>query len=78
MQPRVPERFVRVDVPHARDHALVEEHRLERRPTAGQPLAEKACREARAERLGAETHTQVLLQLCRSETFQVPKRRTSR
>ena len=78
MEPRVPKRFVRVDVPHARDDALVEEHGLERRPPPGEPLAEKACREARAKRLGSETRCQVLLQLGGGRTCQVPKRRTSR
>ena len=48
MEPRVPERLVGVDVPDARDDALVEQHRLERRPPPRDALGEKARGEPRA------------------------------
>ena len=73
MEPRVPERLVGVDVPHARDDALVEQHRLERRSPPGEALGEKARREARAERLGAETRPEVLLELGRWEHVPGPE-----
>ena len=65
MEPSVPERLVGVDVPHACDDALVEQHRLERRTPPREALDEEASGEGRAERLGAETRTEVLLELGR-------------
>ena len=47
MEPRVPEGLVGVDVPDARDDALVEEHSLQRRPPPGKALGEEAHGEPR-------------------------------
>src|SRR5436853_549347 len=55
MDPRPPERLVDIDVPQARERALVEQRRLDRRLPLLQPLAEAREREERVERLAAAT-----------------------
>src|SRR4029079_9065707 len=63
MDPRVPERLVRVDVSEPGDGPLVEERGLERRLPAGQALREVGGREPASERLRAEPDLQVRLGL---------------
>ena len=55
-----PERLADVDVAEARDHALVEEHGLDRGDAAGEARGEVAGVEAVAERLGAEAGEQAV------------------
>ena len=63
MEARPPERFVRVDVPDAREDALVEDDGLERRLAAGEAVGERARGEAAAERLLADPLGEVRLEL---------------
>ena len=77
-EPRAPERLVRVDVPQAGDDALVEEHRLERRPSS----CELRCEPARVKRgpsgSGPFFAARYGSSSTPSSTSQVPNRRTSR
>ena len=63
MEARPPERLVGVDVPHAREQALVEDERLQGRAPAGDPVGEGPRRERPAERLGADPLREVRLEL---------------
>ena len=67
MDPRTPQCLVGIDVPDAREHALVEEERLDRRPPAGKLLTELPCREFGPERFAAEARREVILELARFE-----------
>src|SRR4051794_18134656 len=60
MDLRAPERLVDVDVPQARHRALVEQRRLDRRPPAGQTLAEPLRRERAVERPAAEAPAEIV------------------
>ena len=63
MDPRPPERFVGVDVSHARERPLVEQRRLDRRASVAQSLGEPTGREGACERLAADARREVRLQL---------------
>ena len=63
MEARPPERFVRVDVPDAREDALVEHDGLQRRLAARQAVGQRAGGEAAAERLLADPLREVRLEL---------------
>src|SRR5262245_45385585 len=51
VHPRTPERLIGVDVPDARQPALVEDHGLHRRPPVGESLGQAPRRERRRQRL---------------------------
>jgi hypothetical protein len=51
MDPGTPERLVGVDVAEARDGALIEDGRLDRRPPPGERASEASRREGSPERL---------------------------
>ena len=61
-----PERFVCVDVPDAGEPALIEDRRLDG-ASGWRALGEAAAREALLERLGADPHREVRLELPRLE-----------
>ena len=61
MDPRPPERLVRVDVPHAGDPLLRQQERLDRRPPAARQGAQRVGGEVVAERLHAEPGGEVLV-----------------
>jgi hypothetical protein len=65
MDPRTPERFVRVDVSHAGERPLVKQRRLDRRTARAQPLAEAPGGEGAREWLAADACSKVRLQLVR-------------
>src|SRR6185503_1185820 len=68
MDPRPPQRLVRIDVPHSRGRSLVEESSLDRGAAPFQRPGERARGEAPLERLAAETpRREVVLQLPRLE-----------
>ena len=54
-----PERFVRIDVAHARDRALVEKGGFDRSATPSQELSEPFCAERSLQRLTAEALPEV-------------------
>ena len=63
VEPRAPERLVRVDVAEPRDDPLVEEHGLEWRFPPRELRNQPACREARAKRFGTVLGCEVRLEL---------------
>jgi hypothetical protein len=63
VEPRAPQRFVDVDVPHPGERPLVEKRRLERRSTTRQALAEPSGGEQRIERLVADPLVDIRLGL---------------
>src|SRR5439155_17989123 len=65
MDPRAPERLVHVDISQARERALVEEHRLDRRAPPCKALSEPRRGEERVERLLADAGVVVRLELAR-------------
>src|SRR5688572_18500878 len=74
MDPRVPERLVRIDVPDPRRRPLVEQRRLDRRAAPGERPPQALCREAAVERLAAETpRGEVLVQLAGLEELPGPE-----
>src|SRR5207342_3050542 len=70
---RLPQRLVGVDVADARDHALVEQERLHRRPPAGEVAAEPARRPLLRERLRPRPRTQVVLEPAGSDEPPCPE-----
>ena len=77
--PGAEQRLVRVDVPDARDAALVEQERLHGRGAAARRLPQHVGRERRVERLRAEPRVEVARRAASSPsiTSPVPKRRWS-
>ena len=67
MDAGAPERLVGVDVPDARDGALVEDRRLDRCAASGQPRGELSRREGGIERLRPEARGEIRLDLVRLE-----------
>src|SRR3712207_741589 len=67
MEPRAPERLVRVDVPDAGDSALVEERALDRGAAARERAGEHCGRERPVERLAADPRVEVRIELTRLE-----------
>ena len=54
-----PQRLVGVNVPYARQNALVEEGRLDRNSSPNEPLPQVACRKRALERLQAEAGSKI-------------------
>jgi hypothetical protein len=71
VEPRPPERLVRVDVSHPRQGALVEEGGLERCAAGCEPLAEASGREERVQRLVADAFVEI--RLCLAGFEQEPR-----
>ena len=67
VQPRPPQRLVRVDVPNAREDALVEDDRLQGRAPAREAVDERSRRERAAEWLDADLGREVRLEVRRLE-----------
>jgi hypothetical protein len=65
MNAGTPERFVRVDVPHPGEQALVEQRSLDRRAPLLQSLREPARRESSSEQLAADPRREIRLELVR-------------
>jgi hypothetical protein len=63
VEPRPPERLVRVDVPDAGEDALVEDDCLQGRAAAREAVGERAGRERVPERLDADARREVRLEL---------------
>jgi len=64
---RAPERLVRIDVPDAGDRTLVEKRRLRGCASTFERSSERGGGERSVERLPADTHAQVLVELARLE-----------
>ena len=65
MDTRPPQGLVGVDVPHACEGALIEEHSLDRRAPRCQPFAQPPGVEPALERLPAKARREVWLELVR-------------
>jgi hypothetical protein len=65
MDTRTPQRFVRIDVPHAGERPLIEQRRLDRRTSLVQSLGEATCSERTRERLAPDPSCEVRLELTR-------------
>ena len=78
VEPRAPERLVRVDVPEPRDDPLVEEHRLERRLPPRELRASQLAVKREPSGSGPFFAARYGSSSTPSSTSQVPNRRTSR
>src|SRR4051812_2962717 len=73
MQLRAPERLVDVDVPQARNRALIEQRRLQRRAPLCQLLAQALRGERPLQRLAAEAAREVVVHFLRLEQVPSPE-----
>ena len=65
MDLRPPQRLVRIDVPHARKDALVEQDGFDRRPSPGEERLDRLCGEPAVEQFFPHSGREIRLELSR-------------